>query len=120
MSHPKRHHYLPESYLRRFLTEKVLWVYDIQSEQLRPQSPHDTGTIGYFNALEDNDGNRNFVIEEELSKMEGTLSDLMKKVEERSPLTKAEKAQLAYFSAMQFVRGPDFHDDINKVNDHVM
>lgn len=57
-SHPKRHHYLPESYLKRFKREKALWVYDIETKQLRPQTPTDTGAIGYFNVLEDTNGVR--------------------------------------------------------------
>jgi hypothetical protein len=117
MSHPKRHHFLPESYLRRFMTTKTLWVYDIQLEEIRAQSPHDTGAMGYFNALEDKEGNRNFVIEQELSKMEGAVSDIMSKIEARDTLTKAEKHQLAYFCAMQFVRGPDFHQDVCKISE---
>lgn len=119
-SHPKRHHYLPESYLKRFTWEKALWVYDIESKQLRPQTPHDTGAIGYFNALEDRDGNRSFVIEEALSEIEGATAQVMLKIEAREKLSDEDRHTLAHFVGLQMLRGPDFHEDVNKMNEKFM
>lgn len=85
-NHPKRHHYLPEFYLKKFTREKALWVYDIPSKQLRPQTPNDTGAIGYFNAMEDKDGNRSFIIEEALSQIEGAMGQVILKIEAREAL----------------------------------
>jgi hypothetical protein len=119
-SHPKRHHYLPESYLKRFTREKALWVYDIESKQLRAQTPHDTGAIGYFNALEDKDGNRSFVIEEALGKIEGATAQVMLRIEAREKLPDEDRHTLAHFVALQMLRGPDFHEDMNKMNDALM
>jgi hypothetical protein len=119
-SHPKRHHYLPESYLKRFTREKALWVYDIESKQLRPQTPHDTGAIGYFNALEDRDGNRSFVIEEALGEIEGATAQVMLRIDEREKLSDEDRQTLAHFVALQMLRGPDFHQDVNKMNDRFM
>jgi len=106
-SHPKRHHYLPESYLKRFTRQKALWVYDVETKQLRPQTPHDTGAIGYFNALEDKDGNRSFVIEEALSEIEGATVQVMQRIEAREKLSDEDRHTLAHFVALQMLRGPD-------------
>jgi hypothetical protein len=119
-NHPKRHHYLPESYLKRFTRDRALWVFDIQSKQLRPQTPNDTGAIGYFNALEDRDGNRSFVIEEALSQIEGATSQVMLKIEAREKLADEDRHTMAHFVALQMLRGPDFHEDVNKMNDRFM
>jgi hypothetical protein len=119
-NYPKRHHYLPESYLKRFTRDRALWVYDIQSKQLRPQTPNDTGAIGYFNALEDRDGNRNFVIEDALSQIEGATSQVTLKIEAGEKLSDEDRHTLAHFVALQMLRGPDFHEDVNKMNDRIM
>jgi hypothetical protein len=119
-NHPKRHHYLPESYLARFTEEKALWVYDIKNDQLRPQIPKDTGVQGYFNAIEDHLGNRSFEIEEALSNVEGDFSVAMKKVASREPLANRDREIIAYFTALQKLRGPDFEEDVGKMNDAMM
>ena len=119
-NHPKRHHYLPKSYLKRFTREKALWIYDIETKQLRPQTPHDTGAIGYFNALEDRDGNRSFVIEEALSEIEGVTAQVMLKIETREKLSDEDRHTLAHFVSLQMLRGPDFHEDMNKMNGALM
>lgn len=120
MGHPKRHHYLPESYLKRFTTERGLWVYDIEKEELRPQTAHNTGTEGYFNAIEDQDGNRDFSVEEALSKVEDAFARLMPKIENREALVTSDREILAYFMALQMLRGPDFHDDVNRISDRML
>src|ERR1700733_7565782 len=119
-NNPKRHHYLPESYLKRFTRDKAFWVFDIQKKELRPQTPHDTGAIGYFNALEDKDGNRNFIIEEALSKIGGAIVGVMEKVDAREKLSEDDRHLLAHFVSLQMLRGPDFHDDMSKVNETLL
>lgn len=119
-SHPKRHHFLPESYLKRFTRGKALWVYDIESKQLRPQLPNDTAVIGYFNALEDRDGNRSFIIEEALSEIEGAVARVMLQIEARRKLSDEDRRTLAHFVGLQMLRGPDFHEDVNRMNDVLM
>jgi hypothetical protein len=119
-NHPKRHHYLPESYLKRFTRDKALWVYDIHAEQIRAQTPKDTGAIGYFNALEDKDGNRSFGFEEALSKIEGEMSSVMIKIENREELSRLDRITVAHFVALQKLRGPDFHADISTMVDVIM
>lgn len=61
MSHPKRHHYLPETNLKGFSADgRGLWVYHIGSHKLVPQTVHDTCVQSYYNALETKDGKKNF------------------------------------------------------------
>lgn len=106
--------------MKRFTRDKAVWVFDIQKKELRPQTPHDTGAIGYFNALEDKDGNRNFIIEEALSKIEGAMVGVMEKVDAREKLPEEDRHLLAHFVSLQMLRGPDFHDDMSKVNETLL
>lgn len=120
MSSPKRHHYLPESYLWRFANEKGFWVYDLKRDQYRPQVPRDTGVQSYFNAIENEKGERSFELEEMLSKIEGDVTGVMAKVEVRKELSDDERYLLAYFVALQRLRGPDFHDDTSRMSEHML
>lgn len=116
-SHAKRHHYVPESYLKRFSSDKALWVFDIERNELRAQTPRDTATKGYFYALEDKDGKRSYAIEEALSEVEGALASVMERIEATEQLAESEKQTVAYFAALQMLRGPDFHEDVNTIHE---
>ena len=50
MSDPKRYHYVPRFYLRRFTDESgLLWVYDKENEgQCRAQTPENTTIANRF------------------------------------------------------------------------
>ncbi len=117
MSQPKRHHYLPESYLARFTREgtpqSVFWIYDIKLRKLRDQTPRNTGVQGYYNAVERPDGSRDFGLENALSTIESDMSVLLPKIECREPLNETDRATLATFSALQRLRVPEFEEEFN-------
>jgi hypothetical protein len=121
MSNPKRHHYLPESYLQGFSeNRRNLWVYDINQNALRAQTTHDTCVQSYYNALVDRDGQRNFEIEKMLGGVEGDAAGIIRQIDAGDQITLENKAALAYFVSLQRVRTPDFEADVNKSASHMM
>ena len=59
MSQPKRHHFLPQAYLRRFADDRGdLWVLDRKQGIVRRQSPEVTGAERELYTLEDDCGER--------------------------------------------------------------
>lgn len=124
MSNPKRHHYVPQSYLRCFSADRsedgALFVYDIRKRELRPQLPKDTCVQGYYNAVELADGSRSFAIEEALSRIEGRAVPVISKIEEREELTSQEYGTLSSFIAFQKLRVPEFEADVNQATEKTL
>ncbi len=118
MSNPKRHHYLPVSYLNRFTTEGTeqgkLWVYDIKQRQFRIQTPHNTGVQSYYNAVLQDDGTRNYEIEKSFSQIEGDARAVIHKIEEREQIDERDRGVLSLFVAAQNLRVPEFEDEVAK------
>lgn len=119
MSNPKRHHYLPESYLSRFTRERTdqgkLWIYDIKKREFREQTPRNTGVQGYYNAVEKEDGTRDFGIEESFSRIESETATVINKIEAREPIDEKDRGILGLFVAAQMMRGPEFEEDVGKM-----
>jgi hypothetical protein len=119
MSIPKRHHYLPESYLTRFTRKRTdqgeLWIYDIKKREFRRQTPRNTGVQGYYNAVENEDGTRDFGIEESFSRIESETATIINKIEAREPIDEKERGDLGLFVAAQMMRGPEFEEDVGKM-----
>lgn len=66
MTNSKRHHYLPECYLKGFCDDGMIWVYNREINQYKPQTPHDTAVEGQRYAFIDIDGKNNRSIENNL------------------------------------------------------
>jgi hypothetical protein len=117
-SQPKRHHYLPESYLCRFThggtPSSELWVYDIEKREFRSQTPHGTGVQRHYYSVTLPNGTKDARLETEFSEVEGCAISIIKKVEARQDLTNEERSALAYFLALLKVRVPQFEDTFNQ------
>ena len=118
---PKRHHYLPESYLRRFTREgeagSLFWVYDIEKREIRPQTPHNTGCQRHYYCVTMPDGSRNADLETAFSRNETSVTSLMPKVERSELLSDAARSELAYFLALLKVRVPQFETECNQTHE---
>jgi len=63
MAAPKRHHYLPRFYLKRFAQAGKLWVYDRQEDKYRHQTPQNTAVIGNYYSFTTPTGEKNTDLE---------------------------------------------------------
>lgn len=120
MSNPKRHHYLPEFYLKEFSREKVLFVYDRELNEYREQIPKDTVVMSHYYTLKDDKGNKNAEIETYLSHLEGNAKPIIKKLEIGKGIYEEEKELLAIFISFLMNRVPDFEKSINKMHEKII
>lgn len=111
---PKRHHYLPQSYLRQFSRDDLLWVYDREKDQVRPQKVLNTAVRRHFYSIEV-DGVRDTRIESELAKVDALIPPLTQKLSARAELSEGERFDLSFIAALAMNRTPDFHEGIDRV-----
>lgn len=120
MSNPKRHHYLPESYLRRFAnSSRKFWIFDRKANEFRIQTPKNTAVRGYYYAFRDQNGNRRFDIESSLADIENRAKDIINRLDERQPLTLQDRQPLAHFVALLRLRVPEFERVYNKAGERL-
>jgi hypothetical protein len=108
MGEPKRHHYLPESYLNRFARDGMLWVYDRERNEFRTQPPNGTAVEGYRYSLIDEAGNKDHSLEKQLNQMEDAALPGILRLERGESLTAKDRTDVAIFTAFLHTRVPDF------------
>lgn len=113
---PKRHHYLPQSYLEGFTRDGLLAVYDREKDEVRVQQPINTGVIGHFYTLEDSEGRKRFELEEMFSELEGKVAPVLKKLAQRKNISGDERSDMAIYVAMATFRTPDIIDSLKAFN----
>ena len=113
---PKRQHFLPKFYLEGFANDGKVAVYDREKNEARVQQPVNTGVIGHFYTMEDEQGRQRFELEQLLSEYEGKAKPVIGKLAGRSELTADERTDLAIFIALGAMRTPDVVDSIKLMN----
>ena len=70
MNRPKRHHFLPETYQKGFLSDDgYIWVYEKGGHEPRPQQPQDAGVIKHYDRITLTDGSTDSSLETETFSM---------------------------------------------------
>lgn len=110
-NNPRKHHFLPASYLSNFSnTDGTLYIYE-RGKSPRASAPHAVACIRDFYAYDSGDG-KAFEIEEILSRHESQAAPVLKGIVDREAngesrlLTNNENEIVAHFAALTFVRGP--------------
>ena len=114
---PKRHHFLPKSYLDGFARDGCVWLYDREKKEYRCQQPLNTAVIGNFYVFENKDGEKDYSIESFFSKIEGSAKLTIAKLEVGGAISTEERLYLASFIAFLMVRSPKFERVMNEVAD---
>lgn len=117
----KLHHYLPQGYLRGFATdENHIRVRPL--DKARPSFTANVRNVGarsHFNTLEDAlepDG-----FEKDLSQLEGSAIAIMRRlVSGELPIPEEDRELLAYFVALQAVRGPETRRNLDQLRAHMV
>lgn len=119
---PRNHHIISQEFQKGFTDKSGLfWVYDRKENSFNQQRPASTGKIKDFYTFADEDGTPNTTVENPLlSTVDGWLPVPLKKLQNREPLSKDERLQLAKFIAYQYTRVPDFHETYNDVGTRVV
>lgn len=119
MSTPKRHHYLPEFYLKGFVRDDLLWLFDRKSQQYRRQSPKNTTVIGQYYTITTETGEPDFSIEAHLSDSESEAAPIIGKLNAGEMISPDERVALAYFLALLLSRTPKHAREIDEIGDRV-
>ncbi len=121
MSEPKRHHYVPQFYLKSFANDREqIWVYDRKTREYRQQSVKDTAVQQNYYRVRTKDGKHSTEIEKFFSQVEGLACAAMSKLERGEELTEEERGNIALFVSFQMTRVPDFEKRMNEADEKLI
>ena len=119
MSNPKKQHYIPRAHIEQFLDEAgKFWFCDLQNKGkgVNHRSPTSIFTIRHHNTLVSEEGERDYSVEIELSKVEAKFTELVRRAlieidANKCPkLSPAERSFLSRYTELQWRRSPDFEN----------
>lgn len=106
MGTPKRHHYLPDFFLRQFGDGERLAVFDRTKNECRIQSPRNIAVIGHYYTFEWDDGTRDEEIEKMLCDVEGKAKPIIESLDQGRKIDEKDRVNLGYFLALLITRVP--------------
>lgn len=114
MSRPKRHHYLPEFYLRCFADDSgLVWTYDRARRITNRLPPRVIAAENDFYTLPTEDPRMRTLIEVNLANLvEGPVAPILRKLDPSFHPTRQEVEHLAMFASFQKVRVPGALDQV--------
>lgn len=120
MSVPKRHHFLPEFYLKGFCTAGELWVYDLERNEYNKRRPERVGIRKGFYTIEDQHGNKDHAeVEKRLSVIENDAALVIRQLDVGGRLKLVEKYALSLFAALLKFRTPAFERQMKEISSAV-
>lgn len=125
MSEPRRHHLVPQFYLRRFSCKNKLRMANRASGTKVVTSVSNAAVQNDFYTLRRDDGGDSYAVERRLSQIEGhTAIALQHFAGGTFPPSEEDRLQLSVFIALQALRGTDFREDHRtmgrKLVDHII
>ena len=117
---PRRHHFLPKSYLDGFAKDEKVWVYDRTKNEFRRQGPKNTAVIRDFYVFENVSGNCDYGLEKYFSQIEGKAKATIRDLEKRDEIPPDARLNLALYIAYLMVRSPKFDRQVNETADAVL
>lgn len=115
MANPKKHHFVPESYLAGFTLSGSkndrLWVIDQKNVKVRPSTPQNEAHQRYLYRVDVEKGGDEFGIEKGFSEFENEAIPILKEISEKKAIPIGEKYDyLISYIALQIVRTPKYRD----------
>jgi hypothetical protein len=114
---PRRHHFLPKSYLEGFTKDEKVWVYDRTRNEFRQQSPRDTAVIRDFYVFENAKGEDDYGLEVYFSRIEGKAKATIRDLEKQAQISPDARLNLALYISFLMVRSPKFDREVNETAD---
>jgi hypothetical protein len=111
----KRHHYLPQFYLKGFANEEKFCVYDRTKNEFRIQTPVNTALEKDYYAFIDNTGEKNKSIEKILADIEGRVVPVFDKIKKQEKLSDEDKGIMSLFLTFFIYRVPEFQKLSNEI-----
>jgi len=118
MAQARRHHFLPQFYLKGFCEDGSFWVYDRHKSEYRTQTPVNTTIEKDYYLFRNSDGKLDSALEKYLSELEGKSSSIIKKIHSFELINSQEKKILSEFISIMMFRVPDYkkkHQELRKL-----
>ena len=120
MNEPKRHHYLPQFYLKNFCKNGFLWVYDREDNKYRQQTPINTAVKKKYYTITGPDGKSHNKIEAVFANIEDKTKHIIEKIDRKKSIDLEDKCILAIFIAFLYGRVPEFEIEINELTEKLL
>lgn len=120
MNKSKRHHYLPQFYLKSFCKNGFLWLYDRNMDEYRQQTPINTAVKKKYYTITGPDGISRNEVEAVLANVEDKTKPIIEKTNRKELIDLEEKSILAVFIALLYVRVPEFEMTINELSEKAL
>jgi len=117
MSEPKRHHYVPQFYLKGFTEHDSLWVYDLEKREIRQQRPGSIAVKKHFYSVTNEKGERDNSVELALSQAEGAAAPAVAALARGESESEEQRGDLAFFAALMKNRTLEFEAKYTELAD---
>ena len=125
MNEPKRQHYLPAFYLRKFAEDGFLWVYNNHDRSIKKLQPSKTGVLKHFYTGTDANGQPVYSMEHYLAQIEDRAAIALdrlesidvhgtQEVEAAKVPSERQLGDISVFVSAFIVRVPKFRDALEK------
>jgi len=108
-SSPKKHHYVSEMHLKRFVGDTPkghVWTYSIGGAAVRHSIPKETGAQMYFYGIEQADGTQTTEYEDFLCRIEGAAEPAYQELLIGNPLSQDMRSRFSDYLATSYLRSP--------------
>lgn len=117
---PRRHHFLPQSYLEGFTKDGKVWIYDRSKNEFRRQTPKNIAFVRDFYAFEDTSGAMDYGLEKWFSTIEGKAKASIRDLEQKLEITPGARLHLAFYISLLMVRTPKFDREVQETADAML
>lgn len=114
MSTAKRHHYLPQFFLRGFCQGSRFYVFDQQRNEGRLATPLNTAVIGYYYSYVDEEGARVEEVESDLARLESRARPVFDAFSDRDAISPEQRCYMAVFLGFLACRTPAFERTLDE------
>ena len=118
MGKKKRHHYIPQFYLRGFIdpaNEPYLWVYEKGCAEIKPVSAKDAGLEKDYHSFTNSKGQKDTEsIENVVQKIEDATARVFERIKNQEELIEEERHTLATFLSLMLTRVPNYRRNTEK------
>jgi len=116
-TNPKKHHFLPQFYLRGFSREDHVCLYDREKREYRRQKPINIAFVKHFYTTALEGGESDTLVEEMLSRIEGQAKPIIDDLISGKHLTLTQRFRLSRFLGFLFTRTPKFDRETTQLAD---
>lgn len=119
MGKKKRHHYIPQFYLREFIDPSnlpYLWVYEKGCVEIKSVSAKDAGVEKDYHSFPNSDGQKDTEsIENAFQKIEYATACVFERIKAQENLSEEERDTFATFLSLMLTRVPNYRKNVERV-----